>query len=123
MFSDWPVLVGSLPSKGLVRELASQTEFVSFDDGNLSLIAASDSLLNEPLIKKLEHTLQVFLNFKINLSIQIGSVKDTASLREKKRKIAFAEKTRRLIMSDPMVAMLLEDFDGEIINYSIREKD
>lgn len=123
VFSDWPALAAALPLKGLARELAMQSEFVSFEKGRLLLKVSSKTLLNEVVLKKMEDALQIFLKIALKVSVKIGSIKDTANFRNKEMKRVRSTEVKELIIIDPIIEQIVENFDGTLLDENICVKD
>lgn len=123
IFSDWPKLAIALPLKGLVRELALQSECISYDEEHVSLVVSVPSLATTILLKKLEKSLQTYLGRPVRLSVSIGEAHDTANFRAQNCNKNHLEQARRAMLSEPMVSMLIENFDGRIVNFDVHKKN
>ncbi len=121
---DWPQLVRQLPLRGVVHQLAMQSELLSCrEDGQALLIQIRvpvDTLLSAGSSDKLAAALTVHYGRPVRLDATIGAVRRTAhaaDLADQAERQRLAERT---LQDDPFVQTLMRDFGATIVPGSIR---
>ncbi len=121
---DWPQLVRQLPLRGVVHQLAMQSELLSCrEEGEAMLIRVRvpvDTLLSAGSSDKLATALTAHYGRPVRLDTTIGAVRRTAhaaDLAEQAERQRLAERT---LQDDPFVQTLMRDFGATIVPGSIR---
>lgn len=120
---DWPDLVRELKVTGATRQLAERSELAAFTDKRIELRLPSDAkyLAEKVYVDKLKAALQERLGAPVAVSIQIGDTNgnSVAALKEGERK-ANQEQANASIQEDSFVRDLVEQFDGSVVDASIK---
>jgi DNA polymerase-3 subunit gamma/tau len=121
---DWPQLVRQLPLRGVVHQLAMQSELLSCrEEGQALLIQIRvpvDTLLSAGSSDKLAAALTTHFGRPVRLDAMIGAVRRTAhaaDLADQAERQRLAERT---LQDDPFVQTLMRDFGATIVPGSIR---
>ena len=122
--SDWPALVRQLPLKGVVQQLATQSELLSCEDSGttrvMTLRLPVETLLSAGSADKLAAALTDHFQQPVRLLTEIGAVTHTAhaaSVAEQARRQQIAEQT---LHDDPFVQTLMREFGATIVPGSIK---
>lgn len=123
--SNWRTTVERLP-QGMAKNLAQNSELSSFneEDGVITLTLDSNyrHLHNQNYIKMLQESLSELLNKKINLTILVAESTDTPAIQIKQEKADKLSSATDSIKNDNYVRNLIEEFNGQIIEESIKSK-
>lgn len=121
---DWPVLVKQLNVRGVARQLAMQSELLSFvDDGkavSIRIRVPVDTLLSAGSKEKLAAALTEHLGKTVRLDTEIGATTVTAhaaDVAEEAQRQRHAEQT---LQEDPFVQTLMREFGATIVPGSVR---
>ena len=120
---SWDDLVESLGLTGMARMLAEHCELVGRDASKveLKIAQAHQRLLDGPYQERLKAALEQHFGGKLRLVIQVadsaGSSPAAVADREKQQKQAQATAA---IEQDPFVRDLVENFDGRVVESSIK---
>jgi len=116
---DWPKLAALLPLKGLVQQLACQSELIDLQGETLKLRAPAP-LTDAAQVAKLKTALAEHLGRAVSLNVEAGVARWSAAA------VAAAERARlqwdaeQAIAQDSFIQALVRDFDAKIIAGSIR---
>ena len=121
---DWPALVRQLPLKGVVQQLATQSELLGSEDSEqvrvMKLRVPVETLLSAGSADKLAAALSSYFEKTVRLETEIGNVTRTAhaeSVAEQARRQLLAEQT---LNDDPFVQTLIREFGATIVPGSIK---
>jgi DNA polymerase-3 subunit gamma/tau len=121
--SSWAELVGSLGLTGMARMLAQHCELVHRDAQRveLRLPAEHERLLDKPFEDKLRGALQQHLGANVRVTIKVGggSGNSPAAMADRERQQR-RERAVREIEEDPFVRDLVENFDGRVVESTIK---
>ncbi len=109
---DWPKLARQLSVGGIAKQLAQQSELVSFDGEAMTLAVAPSAkhLGEKPYRDKLQAALVEHFGRAVRLAVQVGSVRgDTAQ-----------ERAAKAVGKDAFVRDLSDTFDATIVKSSIK---
>lgn len=121
---DWPSLAAELPLRGVVQQLALQSELLRCQGGegalDMHLRLPVDTLRSAGSPEKLAAALTEKLGRRVNLTTEVGAVTRTASsiataLREQRQREA-----EQSVAEDPFVQTLMRDFDAVVVPGSVR---
>ena len=121
--AQWPQWVDRLGLKGMARELAQHSAFLSFNDGlvTLNLPATHRQLLmpasEQRLVQALSELLGTPVRVRIDVVEQVGV---TAAVLKKEAAVERQNNAVAAIESDPIVQELIDVFDAKLIDGSIR---
>ena len=121
---DWPALVRQLPLKGVVQQLATQSELLGSEEAEhvhiMRLRVPVETLLSAGSADKLAAALSSYFEKTVKLETEIGNVTRTAhaaSVAEQARRQQLAEQT---LNEDPFVQTLIREFGATIVPGSIK---
>jgi DNA polymerase-3 subunit gamma/tau len=121
---DWPALAGKLPLRGVVQQLAQQSELVGCDATGgavqVQLRIPLETLRSAGSVDKLSAALSEHFNATVRVETQIGAVSCTAhaqNLADRAERQRQAEETMR---SDPFVQTLMKEFGATIVPGTIK---
>ena len=120
---DWPALVAQLGLGGMAKMLAQHCELKSHDGRRIELCVHEEHkhLMEKSYQEKLKTALENFLGGPAFLTISIGSVTGVtpAKLVHQEKQARQAEAIAA-IEQDPFVRELIEDFDAQVIESTIK---
>ncbi|MGH8670954.1 MAG: DNA polymerase III subunit gamma/tau C-terminal domain-containing protein, partial [Burkholderiales bacterium] len=121
--SDWPGLVARLQLGGMARMLAQHCELTGHGEGGLELSVPEEHkhLLDKSYQDKLKAALNEYFGKPYRISIKAGQTNGMSPValdeREKRAKQAAAIEA---VESDPFVRELVENFDAQVIESTIK---
>ena len=123
--SSWRAMVDKLP-QGIAKNLAQNSELTNFneEDGVVSLALDTNykHLNNQNYIRMLEESLSALFNKKINIKILVADSTDTPAIQIKQEKADKLTNATDSIKNDDYVKNLIDEFNGQIIEESIKSK-
>jgi DNA polymerase-3 subunit gamma/tau len=121
---DWPTLAQALAVRGVVQQLAQQSEMLHAEVQGvavcLHLQVAIDTLRSGATVDKLAATLSEHFSRTVRIETRLGPVRYSANqvlLAERAERQRQAEQTMR---SDPFVQTLMREFGASIVPGSIK---
>jgi len=118
-FEMTQTLIANESIGALVRELALQSQLMSQDANGWTLQVDNALLANPAHADKLQSALQT-LKPNVQLQVQSGNVIDTPAKRLTKAANELQAAAEALIMNDATVQQLMREFDGKIVQGSIK---
>lgn len=118
--NDWLDFVMSLPIRGLILQLAKQSELIQFVNNCIEILVPSASLATESAVEKLEEIISKQLKRKISLKVKIGEASHTAAQRQHDHLIKLQQQAEEFILADPIVKEIQQIFDALIEPQSIK---
>ena len=117
----WAQLVESLDLSGLQASLLSDTRLVHQQKGMwlLRIPAHVRVNLEDNSREAIERALTQRLRQSIKLDIEVGAVDDTPSMLRNEQRL----QTVRQLIDSPLVKNIVENYDGELDEDSVRPKD
>jgi DNA polymerase-3 subunit gamma/tau len=121
---DWHSLMRALPVRGLVQQLAHQTELQDWVDSaqgvKATVITSLPQLASADSISRLSEALSVHYGKKVQIEIVEGAVEKTvakidAQVQQEKRQNA-----EERIAADPFVQQLEREFGAKVVSGSVR---
>jgi len=121
---DWHSLMRALPVRGLVQQLAHQTELQDWLDSaqgvKATVITSLPQLASADCISRLSEALSVHYGKKVQITIVEGAVEKTvakidAQVQQEKRQNA-----EERIAADPFVQQLEREFGAKVVSGSVR---
>jgi DNA polymerase-3 subunit gamma/tau len=120
---DWPTLVRGLNLTGAARQLAERSELVAFADNRIELCLPPDAkaLGEKVYVDKLKAALAAHFGAPVGLAVKIGATRGNtvAAIQEGERKTRQDQATAS-IHSDAFVRELVDQFDGTVVDASIK---
>ncbi|MGL4767819.1 MAG: DNA polymerase III subunit gamma/tau C-terminal domain-containing protein [Formosimonas sp.] len=119
---DWTVLIGKLNLRGLVKQLAQQSQLVVLDETRIELCCESRILAsNAAAVSGMEKALAAyFKDAPKTLKIHVGAVDVTPAKVQAQAKEAELQGAQAIIAADATVQAIVREFDGMILPNSIR---
>ena len=121
--ADWSTIVGSLQLKGAVRQLADNCALVEFDGSEMKLAVnkLSQHLLTEQLQGRLVDALGKGYGKKVRVQFEVLSDEiDSVASREADASSRQMQAAKDSIENDPNVRKLVDMFDAQVEEESIR---
>ena len=122
---DWHTLMRALPVKGLVQQLAFQTELQDWADSatgiKATIVTPTPSLASDASVARLTEVLTAHFGKPIKLTIEKGEVegksvaKIDAAIHQEKRQTA-----EQMIAADPLIQALEKEFGAKVVNGSVK---
>jgi DNA polymerase-3 subunit gamma/tau len=121
---DWHSLMRALPVRGLVQQLAHQTELQDWLDSaqgvKATVITSLPQLASVDSVSRLSEALSVHYGKKVQIAIVEGAVEKTvakidAQVQQEKRQNA-----EERIAADPFVQQLEREFGAKVVSGSVR---
>ncbi len=121
---DWPSLAQRLPLRGLVQQLAYQTELVSrtIGDGTAEFVLQSpvSTLCAPNTVAKLSECLSGYFGCQVKVRTAIGQVEKTASRDVREAAEARQRQVEESFENDPYIQNLASEFGAKIVEGSIK---
>ena len=122
---DWHALMRQLPVKGLVQQLAFQTELQDWNDAatgvRATIVTPMPQLASEASIARLADALTAHFGKPVKLLIEKGEVegktvaKVDAQIHQEKRQNA-----EQMIAQDPFILQLEKEFGAKVVGGSVK---
>ena len=122
---DWHSLVRQLPVKGLVQQLAFQTELQDWKDSaagvKATIVTPMPQLASEASIARLAEALTTYFGKPVKIVIEKGEVegktvaKVDAQIHQEKRMNA-----EQMIAADPFIQQLEKEFGAKVVGGSVK---
>jgi DNA polymerase III subunit gamma/tau len=121
---NWPVLAASLPLRGVVQQLAQQSELLQCemqgDVVQLNLRIPLETLRSAGSVEKLTTALTEHFGKIVRVDTEIGAVEQTANAQAVAEREARQKQAEQQIHSDPFVQTLMREFGATIVPGSIK---
>ncbi len=121
---DWPVLVKQLSVRGVARQLAMQSELLSYEDNgqaiSIRIRVPVDTLLSAGSKEKLMTALSEHLGKNVHLDTEIGATTVTAHAADVAEDAQRQRQAEQTLQEDPFVQTLMREFGATIVPGSVR---
>ncbi len=121
---DWPVLVKQLGVRGVARQLAMQSELLTYEDNgqaiSLRIRVPVDTLLSAGSKEKLTTALSEHLGKNVQLDTEIGATTVTAHAADVAEDAQRQRQAEQTLQEDPFVQTLMREFGATIVPGSVR---
>ncbi|TFW06231.1 DNA polymerase III subunit gamma/tau, partial [Oxalobacteraceae bacterium OM1] len=121
---DWPTLAAALPLRGVVQQLAQQSELLQCEATEnvvqIKLRIPLDTLRSAGSVEKLEQALGNHFGKTVRVDTEIGAVEQTANAAAMAEREARQREAEQNINSDPFVQSLMREFGATIVPGSIK---
>ncbi len=121
---NWPKLAAALPVRGVVQQLAQQSELVRCaDEGHAVLFQLRvpiDTLRSAGSVDKLAAALTEHFGKTVRVESEIGAARQTANAQALADRAARQREAEQQIQSDPFVQSLIREFGASIVPGSIK---
>ncbi|CAN5387986.1 hypothetical protein BH11PSE11_BH11PSE11_12030 [soil metagenome] len=123
---DWPALATVLAVRGVVQQLAQQSELINCEkpDGSgpakFQLRIASDALVSVSSVERLGEALSSHFGQEVRVTTELGAVLNTASAIAQAERAERQRDAEQTMQSDPFVQTLMREFGASIVPGSIK---
>jgi DNA polymerase-3 subunit gamma/tau len=121
---NWPALAAVLPLRGVVQQLAQQSELLQCDVSDavvqIKLRIPLDTLRSAGSVDKLAQALTEHFGKTVRVDTEIGAVELTANAQAVAEREARQRAAEQSIQSDPFVQSLMREFGATIVPGSIK---
>lgn len=120
--NDWAALVDQLHVRGLEKQLAQQSELLSFDDKRIELRCENRMLATSPIaVGGLEKRLNAYFTDSVRqLRVHLGRVEVTPALEKAQARAVELEGAQKLVADDATIHALIHELDGMLIPSSVQ---
>jgi DNA polymerase-3 subunit gamma/tau len=121
---DWHSLMRALPVRGLVQQLAHQTELQEWVDSaqgvKATVITSLPQLASVDSVGRLSEALSVHYGKKVQIVIVEGAVEKTVAKIDAQVQIEKRQNAEERIAADPFVQQLEREFGAKVVSGSVR---
>jgi DNA polymerase-3 subunit gamma/tau len=121
---NWPALAAALNVRGVVQQLAQQSELAQCDSSENSvqfkLRVPVETLCSAGSVDKLAATLSEHFGKVVKIVTEIGAVAQTANAQAQAERAARQKKAEETMHSDPFVQTMMREFGATIVPGSIK---
>ncbi len=121
---NWPVLAASLPLRGVVQQLAQQSELLQCEDNGdgvqILLRIPLDTLRSAGAVDKLAAALTEHFGKTTRVNTEIGAVEQTANAQAVAEREARQRQAEENMQRDPFVQAMMREFNAVIVPGSIK---
>ncbi|QDZ27275.1 DNA polymerase III subunit gamma/tau [Noviherbaspirillum sp. UKPF54] len=121
---NWPALAASLPLRGVVQQLAQQSELLRCDvqgeGAQFQLRIPLETLRSAGAVEKLTAALSEHFGKPVRVETEIGAVEHTANAQAVAEREARQRQAEENLQRDPFVQALVREFGATIVPGSIR---
>jgi DNA polymerase-3 subunit gamma/tau len=121
---DWPTLASALPVRGVVHQLAQQSELLEcVQEGDTFLFKLRvpiETLCTAASLEKLTAALQERFGRPARVQTEIGAARQTANARAVAEREARQQQAEQTMHSDPFIQTLMREFGATIVPGSIK---
>jgi DNA polymerase-3 subunit gamma/tau len=121
---DWHSLMRALPVRGLVQQLAHQTELQDWVDSPQSVkatvITSLPQLASADCVSRLGEALSVYYGKKVQIAIVEGAVEKTVAKIDAQVQSEKRQNAEERIAADPFVQQLEREFGAKVVSGSVR---
>jgi DNA polymerase-3 subunit gamma/tau len=121
---DWHSLMRALPVRGLVQQLAHQTELQDWVDSaqgvKATVITSLPQLASEDSVSRLSEALSVHYGKKVQIEIVEGAAQKTVAKIDAQVQSEKRQNAEERIAADPFVQQLEREFGAKVVSGSVR---
>ncbi|MFJ9532916.1 DNA polymerase III subunit gamma/tau [Herbaspirillum sp. NPDC101396] len=121
---NWPQLAADLSLRGMVAQMAQQSELVRCEQSGNSVVfhlrIPVETLRASGNIEKLTAVLGERFNKSVRIETEIGAVALTANARAQADRAERQREAEQTVHNDPFVQVMMREFDASIVPGSIR---
>jgi DNA polymerase-3 subunit gamma/tau len=121
---DWHSLMRALPVRGLVQQLAHQTELQDWVDSpqgvKATVITSLPQLASVDSVGRLSEALSVHYGKKVQIAIVEGAVEKTVAKIDAQVQSEKRQNAEERIAADPFVQQLEREFGAKVVSGSVR---
>ncbi|MDG1066736.1 MAG: DNA polymerase III subunit gamma/tau [Luminiphilus sp.] len=123
--ASWPAFFDELGLVGITQSVALHCELVAVRGRQLEFVIDSNnaSLFQERQVSALEMAFNQLLELPVEVSVVVGEVGESTPFRLRQLQAAERQRAAELALEhDPQLAALLVEFDGKVVDGSIRPR-
>ncbi|MGZ3239067.1 MAG: DNA polymerase III subunit gamma/tau [Burkholderiaceae bacterium] len=121
---NWPVLAAALNVRGVVQQLAQQSELIQCDSsgGNIqfNLRVPVETLCSAGSVDKLAVALSEHFGKTVKITTEIGAVQQTANAQAQADRATRQKQAEETMHSDPFVQTMMREFGATLVPGSIK---
>jgi len=121
---NWPVLAAALPLRGVVQQLAQQSELLQCEDKGdavlMHLRIPLETLRSASAVDKLTSALSEHFSKTVRVTTEIGAVQQTANAQAVAEREARQRQAEESLQGDPFVQTMMREFGATIVPGSIK---
>lgn len=121
---NWPVLAAALPLRGVVQQLAQQSELLQCEDNGegvlMHLRIPLETLRSAGAVDKLMAALSEHFGKTVRVTTEIGAVRQTANAAAVAEREARQHQAEESMQRDPFVQTMMREFGATIVPGSIK---
>jgi DNA polymerase-3 subunit gamma/tau len=122
---DWPALAAALPLRGVVQQLAQQSELLRCDAQqgeavSFHLRIPVDTLRSAGAVDKLAAALTEHFGKPVRIDTEVGAVERTANAKAVAEREARQRRAEEDLQQDPFVQALMREFGASIVPGSVK---
>ncbi|MEC4721136.1 DNA polymerase III subunit gamma/tau [Noviherbaspirillum sp. CPCC 100848] len=121
---NWPVLAAALPLRGVVQQLAQQSELLQCEDNGdgvlMHLRIPLETLRSAGAVDKLMAALTEHFGKTVRVTTEIGAVRQTANAVAVAEREARQRQAEESMQRDPFVQTMMREFGATIVPGSIK---
>jgi DNA polymerase-3 subunit gamma/tau len=121
---NWPVLAAALPLRGVVQQLAQQSELLQCEDNGdgalMHLRIPLETLRSAGAVDKLMAALTEHFGKTVRVTTEIGAVRQTANAAAVAEREARQRQAEENMQRDPFVQTMMREFGATIVPGSIK---
>ncbi|MDP3621161.1 MAG: DNA polymerase III subunit gamma/tau [Polynucleobacter sp.] len=121
---DWHALMRQLPVRGLVQQLAHQTELQDWTDSaqaiKATVVTSLPQLANADCVGRLSDALSTHFGKKVQIDIVEGAVEKTVAKIDAQVQQESRQNAEERIAADPFVQQLEREFGAKVVSGSVR---
>ncbi|MES2830960.1 MAG: DNA polymerase III subunit gamma/tau [Pseudomonadota bacterium] len=121
---DWPSLAHSLSVRGVVQQLAQQSELLACEQEGavtiLRLQVTIETLRASATVEKLAAALTAHFSKPVRLDVRLGAVQHTAAAAQLAQRAEQQRQAEHTMQSDPFVQAMKREFGATIVPGSIK---
>jgi DNA polymerase-3 subunit gamma/tau len=121
---NWPQLAAKLPVRGVVQQLAQQSELIKCDQSGeqtrMLLRVPVETLCSAASVDKLAAALSDHFGKTVQVTTEVGAVQQTANAHAEAERAARQREAEQAMHDDPFVQTLIREFGATIVPGSIK---
>ncbi len=121
---NWPALAASLPLRGVVQQLAQQTELIKWEasesGAQFHLRVPIDTLRTAANIERLAAALSSHFGLPVRVTSELGKVEQTANKKALDERVERQKLAEETISNDPFVQSMMREYGATIVPGSIK---
>lgn len=121
---QWPQLAAQLPLRGVVQQLAQQTELIAWESTDTGtrfhLRSPVETLSTTANLDRLAKALGDHFGVPVRVTAEVGKVEQTANKKAQEERAERQREAEKTIQNDPFVQAMMREFGATIVPGSIK---